>query len=136
MPSSESKYLQNVRVFVFSAFGSSTLSTSLVEELVGRSSLGAGDFILDGLITFTAQKMKFSIKDFFNKRDQTRRKLWIWSHLLQKSLIENFIFCGAKNEIITSLFLIITPSNKFFPHDPNYIFVIWMWWQFSYRRTS
>ena len=69
--------------------------TSLGEELVGRSSLGAGDFILDGLIIFTAQKMKFSIKDFFSKCDQTRRKLWIWSHLLQKSLIENFIFCAG-----------------------------------------
>ena len=40
----------------------------------------------------TAQKMKFSIKDFFSKCDQTRRKLRIWSHLLKKSLIENFIF--------------------------------------------
>ena len=36
--------------------------------------------------------MKFSIKDFFNKCDQIRRKLRIWSHLLKKSLIENFIF--------------------------------------------
>ena len=35
----------------------------------------------------TAQKMKFSIKDFFSKCDQIRRKLQIWSHLLKKSLI-------------------------------------------------
>ena len=35
--------------------------------------------------------MKFSIKDFFSKFDQIRRKLRIWSHLLKKSLIENFI---------------------------------------------
>ena len=42
----------------------------------------------------TAQKTKFSIKDFFVKCDQIRRKLWIWSHLLKKSsLMENFIFC-------------------------------------------
>ena len=34
---------------------------------------------------YTAQKMKFSIKDFF-------RKLRIWSHLLKKSLMENSIF--------------------------------------------
>ena len=39
--------------------------------------------------------MKFSIKDFFRKCDQIRRKLWIWSHLLKKSLIENFIFCAV-----------------------------------------
>ena len=32
--------------------------------------------------------MKFSIKDFFGKRDQIRRQL-----LLKKSLMENFIFC-------------------------------------------
>ena len=41
----------------------------------------------------TAQKMKFSIKDFFSKCDQIRRKLRIWSHLLKKSLMENFVFC-------------------------------------------
>ena len=34
-----------------------------------------------------AQKMKFSLKDFFSKCDQVRR-----SHLLKKSLNENFIF--------------------------------------------
>ena len=40
----------------------------------------------------TAQKMKLSIKDFLSKCDQIRRKLRIWSHLLEKSLKENFIF--------------------------------------------
>ena len=45
----------------------------------------------------TAQKMKFSIKDFFSKCDQVRRKLRIWSHLLKKSLMENFIFCAVVN---------------------------------------
>ena len=43
----------------------------------------------------TAQKKKFSIKDFFCKCDQIRRKLRIWSHLLKKSLMENFIFCAV-----------------------------------------
>ena len=33
--------------------------------------------------TITAQKMKFSIKDFFSKYDQIRWKLRIWSHLLR-----------------------------------------------------
>ena len=36
--------------------------------------------------------MKFSIKDFFSKCDRNRRKLWIWSRLLKKSFMENFIF--------------------------------------------
>ena len=42
---------------------------------------------------FTSQKMKFSIKEFFSKCDQIRRK--IWSHLLKKSLMENLIFCAV-----------------------------------------
>ena len=37
-----------------------------------------------------AQKMKFSIKDFFSTCDQIRRKLQIWPHLLKKSLMEDF----------------------------------------------
>ena len=41
--------------------------------------------------------MKFSIKDFFSKCEQIRRKLRIWSHLLKKSLMENFIFCALTN---------------------------------------
>ena len=43
----------------------------------------------------TAKRMKFSIKDFFIKCDQIRRFLRIWSHLLKKSLIENFISCAV-----------------------------------------
>ena len=42
----------------------------------------------------TAQTMNLSIKDFFSKCDQIRMKLQIWSHLLKKSLMENFIFCA------------------------------------------
>ena len=40
----------------------------------------------------TGQKMKFPIKDFFSKCDQIRSFLRIWSHLLKKSRMENFIF--------------------------------------------
>ena len=43
----------------------------------------------------TAQKLKFSIKDFFSKCDKIRRKMRLWSHLLKKSLMENFIFCAV-----------------------------------------
>ena len=42
-----------------------------------------------------AQKVKFSIKDFFSKYDQICRNLQIWSHLLKKSSMENFIFCAV-----------------------------------------
>ena len=43
----------------------------------------------------TAQKIKFTIKDFFSKCNQIPRKLWMWSNLLKKSLMENFIFCAV-----------------------------------------
>ena len=43
--------------------------------------------------TCTTQKMKFSIKDFL-------RKLQIWSHLLKKPLMENFIFCAIPKKLI------------------------------------
>ena len=32
------------------------------------------------------------MRDFFSKRDQIRRKLQIWSHLLKKPLMGNFFF--------------------------------------------
>ena len=51
--------------------------------------------------------MKFSITDFFSKCDQIRRKLRIWSHLLKKSLIENFIFYA-----VAVVFKIRTPTEK------------------------
>ena len=45
--------------------------------------------------TLIAQIMTFSIRDFFSKCDQIRRKIRNWSHLLKKSLMENFIFCAV-----------------------------------------
>ena len=67
------------------------------------------NLIIFELSDFTAQKMKFSIKDFFSKCDQIRRKLRIWSHLLKKSLMENFIFCEvfhiARKKLNTKIFI-------------------------------
>ena len=40
-------------------------------------------------------KNEVSIKDLFSKCDQIHRKLRIWSHLLEKLLMENFIFCAV-----------------------------------------
>ena len=39
--------------------------------------------------------MKFSIKDLFSKCDKIRSFLRIWSHILKKHLMENFIFCAV-----------------------------------------
>ena len=41
------------------------------------------------------KKLKFSIKDFFIRCDQIHNIRRIWSHLLKKSLLENFIFCAV-----------------------------------------
>ena len=42
--------------------------------------------------------MMFSMKDFFSKCEQIRRNLRICSHLLKKSLIENFIYCAVSSK--------------------------------------
>ena len=59
-----------------------------------------------------SQKMKFSIKDFFSKCDQIYKKLRIWSHLLKKSSMENFIFCAVYN---------LPRNNKVWKFKSNYI---------------
>ena len=60
--------------------------------------------------------MKFPNKGFVSKCDQIRSFLQIWSHLLEKLLMENFIFCAVlftHNEVITQVhnsykFVVIT----------------------------
>ena len=42
--------------------------------------------------TITAQKMTFSMKDFFSKHDQILRKLDLVT--FPKSSVENFMFCS------------------------------------------
>ena len=49
----------------------------------------------------TVHKMKFSIKNFYSKCAQIRSKLGIWSHLLKKSLMRNFIFCVVRHSTVT-----------------------------------
>ena len=62
----------------------------------------------------TAQKMKFSIKDFFSKCGQIRSLLRIWSHLLKKPLMENFIFVQCKKTLqpLTERLKNILPLSK------------------------
>ena len=67
-------------------------------------------------LVHTAQKIKFSINDFFIKCDQTSRKLWIRSQLLEKFWIVNFIFrAPSKDETIKTSYL---------SHD-NFIFTVY-----------
>ena len=57
-----------------------------------------------------AQKIKFSIMDFFSKSDQIRRTLRICSHLLKKPLMENFVFCAVNVHIIVIKKLVKTKA--------------------------
>ena len=50
--------------------------------------------VIHGTCHLHCTKMKFSIKDFFSKCDQIRRKPH--KNFLKKSLMENFIFCAVK----------------------------------------
>ena len=53
--------------------------------------------------------MMFSVKGFFSKCDQIRSFLQIWSHLLEKYLMENFIFCAEQEfslELKIGLFIV------------------------------
>ena len=43
------------------------------------------------------------VNDFFSKCDQIHRKLLTWSHLLKKSLVENFIFYDVQLGQLDSL---------------------------------
>ena len=65
-------------------------------EQLFYSTLVNGCFWTMQMFIFTAQKMKFSSKDFFSKCDQIRSFLRIWSHLLKK------LFCG-KLQILCSV---------------------------------
>ena len=51
--------------------------------------------------------MKFFSKDIFSKFDQIRWKLRIWSHLLKKYFMENFIFCAVNKLGICALLRIL-----------------------------
>ena len=61
-------------------------------------------------VTGTAQKMKFSM-DFFSKCDLIRRNLWIRSHLLKKSLMENFVFSALRVPFYLERFSLILTKN-------------------------
>ena len=69
--------------------------------------------LFSGTLCMYCTKMAFSIKDFFSKCDQIRSFLRIWSHLLNKSLMENFIFCAViVASIISCLSNNILQKNK------------------------
>ena len=79
-----------------SLYAFKTVSRTIFETLWGKLKNLLGMKLKTGVLYcffHSAQKMKFSFKDFFSKCDQFRCFLRIWSNLLKKSLMENFIFC-------------------------------------------
>ena len=58
--------------------------------------------------------MKLSIKDFFSKCDQIRSFVRVWSHLLNKFLMENVIFsCSEKKQLfLWGLWLMIKTMKR------------------------
>ena len=64
------------------------------------------------------KNMKFSIKDFFSQCDPICSFLQIWSYLLKKSWMENFIFCAVHYLTdLTDLVPMVSqlPTNGFRP---------------------
>ena len=79
------------------------ISINETEAEIGRHSVTA-ETKLNNSSMYTAQKIKFSIKDFLSKCDQLR----IWSHLLTKLLMENFTFCAVVIYSHTNVFVLLT----------------------------
>ena len=73
---------------------------------VADESVAYKERVYVSLRNVAAQNMKSSIKNFSSKCGQIRRKLRIWSYLLEKFLIENFIFC-----IVCNLFCYFVQVN-------------------------
>ena len=71
----------------------------------------------------TEQKMKFCIEDLFSKCDQILSFLRDWSHLLKKSLMENFIFCAV---------LFVSGNSSFYEFPFVYRFYITVKWCWGY----
>ena len=86
------------------------------------------------------KKMKFFIKNFFSKCEQIRCKLRIWSHLLKKFFMENFIFlCTVSRTLQNYLFKKKDVLHYTYSPPTPYRFVKW-WTQlfldFLYRSTG
>ena len=88
---------------------------------------------------------QFSIRDSFSKCDQIRRKMRIWSHLLKKSFLKNFIFCAVyvgrftlqgTSEVIGAISkgnfpIIFTLMIQF-----RYEFDMYDWYYFNFKKSD
>ena len=108
-------FILYVTVFAFRSSGSLGLANDVTCNRSYLISYNCGFMVLKQMSSifsfFTVHNMTFSIKDFFSKCDQTLRKLRVWSHLLKKSLMENFIFCAVPLFMLSGMGYIRTLSN-------------------------
>ena len=63
---------------------------------------------LPKIVKGTAQKVKFSMKDFFSKCDQIRGFLWIWSHLFTEEILNGKLhfLCRETRLVFSRVFYI------------------------------
>ena len=89
---------------------------------------------LQAILMITAQKMKFSIKDFFSKCYQICTKQRIWSHLFKKSLMENSIFpcsvCYISNLVVFPFYILVLGQQfivllRFFTGNCEFGHIYW-----------
>ena len=73
------------------------------------------------------KKMKFSVGDFWSKCDQVRGKLRIWSYLLKKFLMENFVQWRHKKQSLSRFFIdyVIFPWF-FWVSGPSFIAIVYL----------
>ena len=75
----------------------------------------------------TAHKNKVSFTDFFNKCDQIRSFLRILSHLLKKSIMENFNFCAVFFKIVQ---IVLVPEQY-----RDWMLLLLVWWKSILKTT-
>ena len=63
------------------------------------------------ILVFTAQNMKFSIKDFFSKCDQIHSFLRMCSYLLKKSYWKTTFLCGDWYIVVKKWLISIAATN-------------------------
>ena len=95
--------------------------------------------------TYQGVICRVSFQDFFSKCDQIRRFLRIWSHLLKKPSMENFIFCAVtslKSDVsklkrrVVTVFLENLWSEKFIQKTSSHFKYIWIWIHINNIQTE
>ena len=82
-------------------------STTPTSPLLARIARHSSNSDTNQDFSNTAQKIKFSIKDFFSKCNQMHSFLRIWSHLLKKFRVENFIFSCSVNQELSKMCMMV-----------------------------